>query len=140
MSATADPDAVPVCLLPDAECGDGLAACAVDVGPRSFGARSFAHSAGRDHYHHAGDAAHDTAGGDGSGTAEDDECDDAGNAGDHELEPACRVGIILVRRTGDRDRAAGGDESHVAGARDARDDGEAGAEEGEISFWPLAIG
>ena len=43
------------------------------------------------------------------------------------------LGPVLVRGTVDRNRAAGGDESHVAGPRDARDDGEAGEEERKIA-------
>src|SRR5450631_184044 len=141
MSAAADPDAVSVCVLSDAQRGDGSAACAVDVDSRSFGARSMAHFAGCDYRDHADHAAHDAAGGHGSGAAEDDEHHDAGYAGPHELEPAGRVGLVLVRGAVDWDRAAVGDESHIAGARDARDDGEAGAEEREIAFgcWPLAL-
>src|SRR6266481_1383266 len=140
MSAAGDPDAVSVCVLPDAKCRHGSASCAVDVDSRSFGARSVAHSAGCDHHYDANYAADDAAGGHGSGAAEDDEHHDAGHAGPHELEPASRVGVVLVRRPVDRDCAAGGDEPHGAGARDARDDGEAGEEEREISFWLLAFG
>ena len=44
------------------------------------------------------------------------------------------LGLYWCGGPGDWDRAAGGDESHVAGARDAGDDGEAGAEEREIAF------
>src|ERR1019366_2486616 len=133
MSAAADPDAVPVCVLPDAQRGDGFAACTVDVGARSFGTRSVAHSAGCDYRDHADHAADDAAGGHGSGAAEDDEHHDARHARPHELEPAGGVGLVLVRRAVDWDRAAVGDESYIAGARDARDDAEAGAEEREIA-------
>src|ERR1700730_10946531 len=134
MFAAGDPDAVSVCLLPDAQCRDGSASCAVDVGSRSFGARSLAHSAGCDHRYDANYAADDAAGGHGSGAAEDDEHHDAGHAWPHELEPAGRVGFVLVRGPVDRHCAAVGDESHGAGPRDARDDGEAGEEEGEVAF------
>src|ERR1700704_5993365 len=133
MSAAGDPDAISVRLLPDAQCRDGSAACALDVDSRSFGARSMAHSAGCDHCYDANYAADDAAGRDGSGAAEDDEHHDAGHAGPHELESASRVGLVLVRGAVDRHRAAVGDESHGAGPRDARDDGEEGEEEREIA-------
>ena len=133
MFAAGDSDAVSFCVLSHAECGDGFAACAVDVGARSFSARSVAYLAGRNYCDDADHAAHDAAGGDGSSAAEDDECDDAGNAGDYELEFAGGAGTVLVRGTADWNRAAIGHESHVTGARDAGDDGEAGAEEGEIA-------
>src|ERR1700716_1280243 len=140
MSAARDPDAVSVCLLPHAQCRDGSASRAVDVDSRSFGARSVAHSAGCDHRYDANYAADDAAGGHGSGAAEDDEHHDAGHAGPHELESASRVGLVLVRGAVDRHRAAVGNESHGAGPRDARYDGEEGEEEREVSFWLLAFG
>src|SRR6202165_2315614 len=133
MSAACDPDAISVCVLPHAERRDGSAPCAVDVDPRSFCARSVAHSAGCDHHYDAHYAAHDAAGGHGSGAAEDDEHHDAGHAGPHELETASRAGVVLVRRPVNWHRAAVGDESHGARPRDARDDGEAGEEEREVA-------
>src|SRR6266403_2733392 len=141
MSAAGDPDAVSVCVLPDAKCRHGPASCPVDVDSRSFGARPVAHSAGCDHRYDANYAADDAAGWHGSGAAEDDEHHDAGHAGPHELEPAGRVGAVLVRGAVDRHRAAVGDESDGAGPRDARDDGEEGEEEREVavSFQPSAV-
>src|SRR5450755_350483 len=132
MFAAADSDAVLVCVLPNVECSDGPASCAVDVGTRSFGARSISHFAGGDHHYDAHHAADDAAGGHGSGAAEDDEHHDARHAGHHELEFAGRTGAVLVGGTADWDRTAVGDEPYVAGPRDARDDGEAGAEERKI--------
>src|ERR1700676_2072895 len=141
MSAARDPDAISICILPDAQRRDGSASRAVDVDSRSFGARSVAHSAGCNHHYDAHYAADDAAGGHGSGAAEDDEHHDAGHAGPHELEPPSRVGAVLVRRPVNRHRAAVGDESHGAGPRDARDDGEAGEEEREVavSSQPSAV-
>src|ERR1700686_1709382 len=133
MPAAGHTDAVSVCLLSHVECGDGSASRAVDVGARSFGAGPLAYFAGCNHRHHAHNAADDAAGGDGSCTAEDDECDDAGNAGDHELEFARGTGTVLVGWTVDWDRAAVGHEPHVTGTREAGDDGKAGKEEREIS-------
>src|SRR6266853_1342285 len=133
MSTAGDPDAVPVCLLPHAQRRDGSATCTVDVDSRSFCARSVAHSAGCDHHYDANYAADDAAGGHGSGATEDDEHHDAWHVGPHELEPASRVGSVLVGGPVDRHCAAVGDESDGAGPRDARDDGEAGEEEREIA-------
>src|SRR6202158_6512698 len=96
MSAACDPDAISVCVLPHAERRDGSATCAVDVDPRSFCARSVAHSAGCDHHYDANYAADDAAGGHGSGAAEEDEHHDAGDAGPHELETDGRVGLVLI--------------------------------------------
>src|ERR1700694_39990 len=140
MSAAGDPDAVSVCVLPDAQCRDGSAARAVAVDSRSFSARSVAHSANFNHRNDVFHAAADAAGGHGSGAAEDDELHDARHAGLHELVSAGGVWLVLGGGPRDRDCAAVGDESDVAGPRDARDDGEAGEEEREISRWLLAFG
>src|SRR5208282_2820205 len=138
MLAVADPDAVFLFLLPHAECGNGSAAGAVAVGARPFGARSVAHYPDCHHHHHAADAAYDAAGGNGSGAAENDERDDAGDVRRDELEYGGWSGLVLVRRSGDRDRAAIGDESNFGGPRDARNDGEAGAEEREMKRSALS--
>ena len=58
---------------------------AVALDSRSFGARPVAHSADCDHRHDVSHAAHDAAGRNGSGAAEDDEHHDAGHDGLHEL-------------------------------------------------------
>ena len=133
MFAAAHPDAVSVCVLQDAQRSNGLASRAVVVDSRSFGTRPVAYFADCDHHYDVFDAADDSAGGHGSGAAEDDECHDAGDAGPHELESAGWVGLVLVRGAVDWDRTAVGNEPDFAGTRDAGDDGEAGAEEREIA-------
>ena len=92
-----------------------------------------AHFAGCNYRHYADHAAHDAPGGNGSGATENDERHDARDAGDHELESAGGVGAVLVCGPIDWNRAASGYESHIARARDARDDGEAGAKEREVA-------
>ena len=77
---------------------------------------------------------YDAAGGHGSVATEDDEHHDARHAGSNQLEPAGWPGSVLVGGTVDRHRAAGGDESHLARTRDARDDGEAREKEREIAI------
>src|SRR5450759_1525256 len=133
MSAAGDPDAVSVCVLPDAQRGDGSASRAVAVGPRSFGARPTVHTADCDRCHDVFHAADDTAGGYGSDAAEDDELYDAGIYGLHQLYPAGRAEPVLGYGPADWDRATGGTQPKFAGPRNARDDGEAGAEEREVA-------
>ena len=78
---------------------------------------------------HAGDAEDDAAGRHGSGAAENDDRDDAADDGLHLLPAARGLESVLCGSQRDSDRAASGDEPDVAGPRDARDDGEARAEE-----------
>src|SRR5258708_17342359 len=133
MSAARDPDALSVCVLQDAQRRDRSSSCAVALDSRPFGTRSAAYSGSCDHRYDVFNAADDAAGCHGSGAAEDDEHHDAGHAWHHELELAGRLGLVLVGGPVDRDRAAGGDESHIARPRDARDDGEAGEKKREIA-------
>src|SRR5450759_4922750 len=133
MFAAGDPDAVSVCVLPDAQRGDGSAACAVAMGARSFGARSTLHPADSDRGYDVFHATDDTAGRHGSDAAENDELYDAGIYGLHQLYPAGRAEPVLGYGPADWDRATGGTQPKFAGPRNARDDGEASAEEREVA-------
>ena len=78
--------------------------------------------------------------GHGSGAAKNDDLDDADDVGHYEFQFAFRAGTLLVGGQPDRNRAAIDHEPHEPGTRNARDRGQAGAQERQITFRPSSEG
>src|SRR5579863_6185022 len=139
-------DSVPIShrLLPNAGRRARSAPCALALGERSLGARPLFHPAHPDGGEYVCDAAHDAAGRDGSGAAENDELVDACDDGLHFLQSAGGIKSVLRGNQFDFDAAAVSDEPHQAGPRNARDNGKARAQERKVKWllapglWPLA--
>src|SRR5262249_7119362 len=100
---------------PHAGSGARSATGALGVGARSVVPRSVSCSSHRSDHQHAVYAAHDAAGRDGPGAAEDDELVYASHAGLHQLESGGRTVPVLVGGKRDWNRPAVGDESYSAG-------------------------
>ena len=132
MLADADPVSVPDCLLSDARNGAGFAARALVVDQGLVGRGPVLLVAHLHGDQQPDQSAHDAAGRDGSSSAADDERDDAADDGVHLLPATSWIEFVLRGQQSHYDCAAGGDEPDTSGARNARDDGEAGAEEGEV--------
>src|SRR5882757_9242155 len=106
MSAAADPDALPVRLLPHAGSGDRSPPRQLGMGTRPVGPGPVAHSADRHCGYHVLHAAPDAASCHGPGPAEDDEYHDAGDAGLYQLESGGWTLLVLVHGQPDRLGAA----------------------------------